>query len=112
MADTPRSMAAYIEAIRAGFVCDRCGRYVGTLSETQYLPPIYPIAFEDIPADDEARSLVQFEWHMLGMLRQGKFVLRHPERDGVCVAMHEWARSEEGDDEDDEGDADFEAERP
>jgi|CXWL01.1.fsa_nt_gi hypothetical protein len=90
-------MADYIEAIRAGFVCGRCGRYVGALSATQYLPPIYPIAFEDIPADDEARSLVQFEWHMLGMLRSGKFVLRHPERDGICVSMHEWARSEESD---------------
>ena len=100
MTDAPRTMAEYVETIRAGLVCERCGRYVGSLAPTRYLPPLYPVAFEDIPADDEARSLIQFEWHLLGMMRQGGFVIRHPERDGVCVSPEEWARGEEDDDED------------
>jgi hypothetical protein len=32
---------------------------------------------------------------MLGMLRQGKFTLRHPSRDGSCVSVEEWARDDE-----------------
>ena len=95
MADVPRTMAEYIEAIRAGLVCERCGRYVGSLAPTRYLPPLFPVAFEDIPADDEARSLIQFEWHLLGMMRQGKFVIHHPEKDGQCVSVREWAESDE-----------------
>ncbi len=103
---SPQTLAEYIEAIRAGLVCERCGKYVGTLSETQYLPPLYPVAFVDIPADDEARSLVQFEWHLLGMLRQEKFVIRHPERDGVCVSVRDWAEDEEEEEEDSDDVAD------
>ncbi|MBI5289354.1 MAG: hypothetical protein HY873_10335 [Chloroflexi bacterium] len=98
MADVPRTMAEYIEAIRAGLVCERCGRYVGSLAAKAYLPPLFPIAFEDIPADDEARSLIQFEWHLLGMMRQGKFVIRHPEKDGKCVSVREWAESDDDED--------------
>ena len=84
-----------VATIRDGLVCGRCGRYVGHLSDTQYLPPIYPIAMRD-DADDEGRALLEFEWHLLGMLRQGNFSLVHPERDGVCVTLEEWADSEEG----------------
>jgi len=102
MEDVPRNMAEYIETIRAGLVCERCGRYVGSLAATRYQPPLYPVAFEDIPADDEARSLIQFEWHLLGMMRQGRFVIRHPEKDGQCVSMQEWAAADEDEDEDDE----------
>jgi hypothetical protein len=94
-------MAEYIEAIRAGFVCDRCGKYVGALSPSRYVPPAYPIAFEDLDPEDEARALVEFEWHMLGMLRRGKFVLRHPERDGQCVSVSDWAREEDDDEDND-----------
>jgi hypothetical protein len=103
-------MAEYIERIRAGLVCDRCGRYVGSLAATRYQPPPYPVAFEDISADDEAHSLVQFEWHILGMMRQGRFVIRHPEKDGVCVSMEEWAREEDEDEDDEEGEDGAEAE--
>lgn len=103
MTSTPRTLREYIETIRDGLVCERCGRYVGSLAADSYLPPLYPVAVEESPSDDEARALVAFEWHMLGMLRQGKFVLRHPSRDGACVPVEEWQRDgeEEEDDEED-----------
>jgi len=97
---TPRTLSDYIDAIREAFVCDRCGRYVGSLAPERYLPPLYPITAAGLPEDDEARTLVTFEWHMLGMLRQGKFALRHPERDGVCITARQWAEDEDEDDDD------------
>lgn len=100
--EAPRSLAEYIETIRDGLVCNRCGRYVGSLTTNRFIPPLYPIAFEDVPPDDEARSLVSFEWHLLGMLRQGKFVIRHPEREGACISIEQWAAEEEDDGEEDD----------
>jgi hypothetical protein len=96
----PQTIAEFIEAIRAGLVCDRCGRYIGSLGTSRYLPPPYPVALDKIGADDEVAALIGFEWHMVGLLRAGKFTIRHPEREGRCVSMREWARY---DDEDDEG---------
>jgi hypothetical protein len=100
----PPSTAQHIELIRAGFCCDRCGRYVGALAGGTYLPPIYPVATADT-IDDEARSLVAFELHMLGLLRQNKFILRHPQREGACITARAWAAEDaEGEDqEDDDG---------
>ncbi|HEY8172633.1 MAG TPA: hypothetical protein VIH21_06065 [Dehalococcoidia bacterium] len=95
----PQSLAEFIDAIRAELVCDRCRRYIGSLAATQYLPPPYPVALDKIGADDEVAALIGFEWHMVGMLREGKFTIRHPQRDGGCVSIREWAR---GDDDDDE----------
>ena len=91
-------MGEFIETIRAGLVCERCGRYIGSLAADSYLPPLYPVAVEDTPPDDEVRALVAFEWHLLGMLRQGKFVIRHPEREGACVSVEDWARDGDGED--------------
>ena len=102
--EAPRSLAEYIETIRAGLICNRCSRYVGSLAESRYLPPLYPIAFEEVPSDDEARSLVSFEWHLLGMLRQGKFVIRHPERDGTCISMDQWAEDDDEREDDESAD--------
>ena len=101
MNDTSRSLSDYIREIRGGLVCDRCRRYVGSLSNARYVPPPYRIAIERIEADDEASTLIGFEWHMLGLLRQGKFTLRHPQSKGRCVSIREWyAEQEESDDED------------
>jgi hypothetical protein len=86
----PRTLTEYIETIREGFVCARCGKYVGCLAASEYVPPPYPVAVEDTPADDEARSLVTFA---------------HPQRDGLCISAQEWARGED-EDEDDEVDDD------
>lgn len=91
-----------IETIRDGLVCSRCERYVGQLSATTYLPPLYPVAMRD-DVDDEGKALIEFEWHLLGMLRQGKFTLAHPELDGRCVSLEEWAESDEADEEDESG---------
>lgn len=85
-----------IATVRDGLVCGRCGRYVGQLSATQYLPPIYPIAMRD-DSDDEGRALLEFEWHLLGMLRQGNFSLVHPERNGVCLTLEDWAHTDDDD---------------
>lgn len=107
MTTTPRTLREHIDVIREGLVCERCGRYIGSLASDSYLPPAYPIAVEDSTPDDEVRALVAFEWHLLGMMRQGKFVIRHPERDGQCVSLEEWARDEEdGDGEPEDGDDD------
>jgi hypothetical protein len=103
-ASQPTTVPEFIEAIRAGLVCERCGRYIGSLGATTYLPPPYPVALDKITADDEVSALVGFEWHMLGRLRDGNFTIRHPEIDGACVTMREWlARDdEEGNDEEEE----------
>ena len=60
------------------------------------------MAVQDVPTDDEIRSLVTFEWHMLGLLRQGSFTLAHPQKDEQCVSAAEWARDQEDDDGEDE----------
>lgn len=101
----PRTIAEFVEAIRAGLVCDRCGRYVGSLGASRYLPPPYPIALDKLGPDDEVGALVGFEWHMLGRLRQGNFVIRHPQRDGRCVSIQDWT-ADDDEDADDEGDED------
>ena len=111
MADTPQptTLAEFIEAIRAGLVCVRCGRYIGSLGAKKYLPPPYPVALDKISSDDEVAALVGFEWHMLGRLREGNFTIRHPEVDGRCVTMREWSAHEHGDDEDEGEDDDEES---
>jgi hypothetical protein len=101
----PRTIGEYVEAIRAGLVCDRCGRYVGSLGPSRYLPPPYPIALDRLGPDDEVEALVGFEWHMLGRLRQGNFAIRHPQQDGHCVSIRDWAAGDDdnADDEDEDG---------
>ena len=97
----PKTIREFIEALHEGLVCDRCGRYVGSLGEERYLPPPYPVALDRIE-DDEVRALVGFEWHMLGRMRGGNFTIRHPEIDGRCVSYREWiaADAEDEDEED------------
>ncbi|MBF6599429.1 MAG: hypothetical protein IVW36_02835 [Dehalococcoidia bacterium] len=101
----PKSLQEFIAALREGLVCDRCGRYVGSLAAKRYLPPQYPVALDRIAEADEAEALVGFEWHMLGRLREGNFVIRHPQIDGRCVSWREWLATDddEGDDEAVEG---------
>jgi hypothetical protein len=94
MTTSPRTIGEYLEAIRGGLVCDRCGRYVGSLAATRYLPPPYPVALGRLRPEDEAEALVAFEWHMLGRLREGGFTIRHPQVDGRCVSIREWAEAE------------------
>lgn len=91
----PGTLAEFIEAIRAGLVCARCGRYVGSLGAGRYLPPPYPVSLDKIGADDEVAALVGFEWHMLNLVRDGRFTIAHPERDGKCVSLREWAAEED-----------------
>lgn len=97
----PSTVKEYIEELRAGLVCERCGRYVGSLAARRYLPPPYPVAIEHAD-DDEVESLIGFEWYMLNRLRAGNFVVRHPERDGRCISYREWL-ARDADDEADEG---------
>jgi hypothetical protein len=96
----PATLAEFIDAIRAGLVCDRCGRYVGGLARKKYLPPPYPVALDRITADDEVAALAGFEWHMLNRMREGNFVIRHPQVKGRCVSVREWAAAEDEEDED------------
>ncbi len=98
----PKSIAEFIDAIRAGLTCARCGQYVGSLAAKRYRPPPYPVALDKITADDEVAALVGFEWHMLGRMRDGNFTIMHPERDGQCVSMREWLASDDDDDDDDQ----------
>lgn len=105
---SPTTLAEFIDAIRAGLTCARCGRYVGSLAARRYLPPPFPIALDKIPTADEVAALIGFEWHMLGRMRDGNFTIMHPERDGRCVSMREWMAS----DDDDEFDEADDAERP
>jgi hypothetical protein len=101
-ASTPGSITEFIAAIREGLVCERCKRYIGSLGETTYVPPPYPVALDKITSDDEVAALVGFEWHMLGRLRDGNFTIRHPEIDGRCATMREWLTHEHDDDDEDE----------
>jgi hypothetical protein len=94
----PTTVNEFIEAIRRGLICDRCGRYIGSLAAHRYLPPPYPVALGKIPPDDEVSALVGFEWHMLNRLREGNFVIRHPQGRGRCVSLREWAALDDDDD--------------
>ncbi len=94
----PRTPREFIEQLRAGLVCDRCERYVGSLAARRYLPPPYAVALDRVH-DDEVEALIGFEWHMLNRMRHGNFVIRHPQRDGRCVSYREWVRGEDGEDE-------------
>ena len=105
MVAQPRTLTEFIDAIRKGLVCSRCGSYVGSLARKRFLPAPYPVALDKIGAEDEVDALVGFEWHMVNLLRQGKFTISHPERDGQCVTFREWAAGED----DDEGDEDEDA---
>jgi hypothetical protein len=98
MSQQPRTLAEFIDAVREGLVCERCGKYVGGIAQKQFLPAPYPVALDKIGVDDEAEALIGFEWHMVQLVREGVFVVRHPERDGACITFREWA-----DDDDDEG---------
>ena len=85
----PQTLREYIDALRAGLVCDRCGKYVGSLAAKRYLPPPYPGALDKI-GDDEVEALIGFEWHMLDRMRNGNFTIRHPQRKGRCISFREW----------------------
>jgi len=106
MTQGPKTLAELIAEVRAGLVCDRCGKYVGSLATKSYLPPPYPVALDRISADEEVEALLGFELHMIGRMRQGNFVIRHPERDGQCVSVREWVEHGEDDDEDGEAEED------
>jgi hypothetical protein len=98
----PSTIPELIAAIRDGLVCERCGRYIGSLGEKNYVPPPYPIALDRISDEDEVAALVGYEWHMVGRLRDRNFTLRHPEIEGRCVSMREWLERDDDVDEDDE----------
>ena len=98
--ENPSTPAELIERIREGLVCDRCRKYVGSLAARRYLPPLYAVAIDG--ADDEAATLIGYEWHMLGRLMQGAFTIRHPQLDGRCVSIREWAAAADAGDEEDE----------
>jgi hypothetical protein len=92
MADVRGStLQQMIEELRAGLVCDRCGRYVGSLGPTKYRPAPYPVALDRLTDEDEVPVLIGFERYMLALLREGKFTLRHPQVDGRCATVAEWA---------------------
>jgi hypothetical protein len=93
----PASLKEYIEAIREALVCERCGRYVGSLALDRYVPPPYPLAIGRM-SDDEVEVLAGFEWQMVERLRRGNFTIRHPERDGRCISVREWLRDDEDED--------------
>ncbi len=97
MVQQPKTLAQFIDAIRVGLVCDRCGQYVGGLAQKRFLPAPYPVALDKIGAEDQAEALIGFEWHMVSLLRQGRFVIRHPQRDGQCVSFHESVADDETD---------------
>jgi hypothetical protein len=89
-----------VTTLRASFICDQCGRYLGSIGESGYLPPPYPVAVASVQLDDEA--LFAFEWHMVELMRNGKFTFRHPQIDGRCVSIREWYRDRYGDEADDD----------
>lgn len=99
--ENPSTPAELIERIREGLVCDRCQKYVGSLDARRYLPPAYPVAIDG--AEDEVAALIGYEWHMLGRLVHAGFTIRHPQLEGRCVSIREWAASEETGDEDEVG---------
>jgi hypothetical protein len=94
----PATLHQLIDEIRAGLVCDRCGRYIGSLGPERYRPAPYPVALDRLQPDDEVAVLVGFERYMLGLLRDGKFTVRHPQVGGRCVSVREWARAQAEDD--------------
>ena len=98
--EAPATLPEFIEAIREGLVCERCGRYIGSLGASTYLPPPYPVALDKIQADDEVAALVGFEWYLLGRLRDGNFTVVHPDIDGRCASMREWLAHEHGNEDD------------
>jgi hypothetical protein len=102
MVHQPRTLSEFIDAVRAGLVCDRCGKYIGGLAKKHFLPAPYPVALGKIGPDDEAEALMGFEWHMVGLLREGKFTLRHPQLEGRCVSFREWIGRDGSDDDDDD----------
>ena len=93
----PSTLKEYVEAIRDALICERCGRYVGSLALDRYLPPPYPVAIGKA-SEDEIDALVGFEWAMVERLRRGNFTIRHPERDGRCMSVGEWLRRHDEDD--------------
>jgi hypothetical protein len=97
-AGMPRTLGELVDAVRGGLVCERCGRYIGSLGSNRYLPAPYPVAVGSVGPDDEASALAAFEWYMLGRLRVDNFVIRHPEIDGRCVSMREWLAAESTED--------------
>jgi hypothetical protein len=101
----PRTLADLIEEARNGLVCDRCGRYVGSLADKSYLPAAYPVAVSRERLDDEVGALVTFELHMIDRMRRGNFTIRHPQKDGRCVSIQEWLADEESDGPQDEAGA-------
>lgn len=108
MSEQPRTLADFIDAVRTGLTCDRCGRYVGAIARTRFRPAPYPVALDKIGVEDEAEALLGFEWHMVSLLRQGKFVIRHPQLEGRCVSFREWAASDDDDEDGAEGIEDLE----
>lgn len=99
MTGQPKTLAEFIDGVRDGLTCDRCGKYVGGIARERFRPPPYPVALDKIGAEDEGEALIGFEWYMLNLLRQGKFTIRHPQRDDRCVTFREWAAEEIADDE-------------
>ncbi|MDE3097063.1 MAG: hypothetical protein KGK07_13830 [Chloroflexota bacterium] len=97
MTAPPRTLQEFISALRSGLVCDRCGRYVGSLSPERYVPPPYPVGLDRIGDGEEVQALIGFEWHMLRRMQEGNFVIRHPERDGACITYREWVDAEDED---------------
>ncbi len=95
MAEGSKTLGDLVAEVRDGLVCDRCGKYVGSLATKRYLPPPYPVALDRITADEEVEALIGFELHMIGRLRQGNFVIRHPQVDGHCVTVREWAERDD-----------------
>jgi hypothetical protein len=103
MVQQAKSFAELIAELRSGLVCDRCGKYVGSLAERHYLPPPYPVALEKITPDDEVEALIVFERHMLNRMRNGNFTIRHPQIEGKCATFREWIEREDDVYEDEEG---------
>jgi hypothetical protein len=97
MGNQPTSLPEYIDTVRQELICARCGRYVGSLAPRSYLPPPYPVAVGQLAGEDEAEALIGFEWYMVGILREGKAVIRHPERNGRCISYREWIASDDED---------------
>lgn len=103
MAEAQKTLADLVAEVRSGLVCDRCGKYVGSLATKSYLPPPYPVALDRITAEQEVEALIGFELHMIGRVRQGNFVIRHPQVDGRCVTVREWVeRDDEAESDDSE----------
>lgn len=91
-----RSLDDLVAQVREGLVCERCGAYVGSLAPRRYLPPPYPVALAALMPPQEVEALLGFELHMVARMREGNFVIRHPQRDGRCVSVREWLADEDG----------------